>query len=183
MWKAYLGGIRMTKINFVAHVAAAIIVLSVFLPYCSKVLARIGVGKTDTTFEMGSGIILLVFVALTILFVLLRKKTQVIVYSALLIIQMVIQIIITTFDIAYMTSFSFEHGFYISLVSVLLLVFQEQLKRLAKIWAYRFLRDITRYMTMEKKQDKVQFVATDDVKIGHMEIVFALHPALAALPK
>jgi hypothetical protein len=53
MWKAYLGEIRMTKINFVAHVAAAIIVLSVFLPYCSEVLARIGAEKTDTTFEMG----------------------------------------------------------------------------------------------------------------------------------
>jgi hypothetical protein len=43
--------------------------------------------------------------------------------------------------------------------------------------------DTARDMTTGKKQDQLQVVAEDDVRIGHVEIVFALRPALAALPK
>lgn len=115
----------MKKVNLIALIADMVIAGSAFLPYYSEGLARIGAGRTYTLFEIGSGKILLILAILILLFIIIRKKTPIVVGSVLLVILEVIQIIITTSDIAYMTSFSFQYGFYILLIAVLLLLFSE----------------------------------------------------------
>ncbi|MDD2294439.1 MAG: hypothetical protein PHC36_00100 [Eubacteriales bacterium] len=122
------------QINWIAVLSGIIVIASVFLPYYTEGLGRIGGRFSKTLIEIGSGYILVLFAVLSVLFAMLRKKAPLVVFSTLTLILEGIMFFVTLSELPYSTDFVFNYVFYISVGgSILLLCAQPIFNRIQKV--------------------------------------------------
>lgn len=109
-------------INWIAVVAGVIVIASVFLPYYTEGLGRIGGRFSKTLIETGSGYFMIAFAALSILFALLKKKVPLVAFAILTFIMEGIMFFVTLSEMPYSIDLIFNYGLYISVAGAVLLL-------------------------------------------------------------
>ena len=103
-------------INIIALVSAAAVAAATLLPYYASGLGRIGARFDHTQLGMGTGVIVIVFAALSILFALLRKRVPLLIFSILTGIICAVMFFAILSEKPYAMSLEMGAGAYISLI-------------------------------------------------------------------